>query len=476
MSTPPADLTITKIHEGLKKKEFSALELAKAFLENIQKKNKEINAFLTLSEDLALEQAKAVDEKISKGQEIDILAGVPCAIKDNIQVEDIRCTAASKILENYVAPFDATVVQKLKDRGAVILGKANMDEFAMGASGENSAFGPTKNPRDTSRVPGGSSSGPAAAVAADMAVYALGSDTAGSVRYPASFCGLTGLRPTYGAVSRYGLIAMASSLDTIGPIAKTAEDCEIVFNAIRGKDPLDSTSIESNLKSEIPASPAGRLNLKSLKIGVPKEYFIKGVEPEVEKIIRTAIKKYEDLGAKIAEVSLPHTEYAIATYYIITPSEVSANVARYDGIKFGLSYEGKDLLETYLRSRDQGFGPEVKRRIMLGTYVLSAGYYEAYYLRAQKVRTLIRQDFEKAFKIVDVLMTPVSPYPAFKIGEKKEDPLAMYLCDVFTGPLSLAGLPAISVPAGFAQGLPVGLQIIAKPFAEQAIFKIAKLL
>jgi len=461
--------TIAQAHEGLKNKEFSALELAKAYLERIEKSDKDIHAYLTLTPELALSQAKEVDEKIKRGEDIDLLEGVPCAIKDNILVEGVKCTAGSKILENYVAPYNATVVKKLKDRGAVILGKVNMDEFAMGSSGENSGFYPTKNPRDLSRVPGGSSSGPAAAVAGDMAVWALGSDTAGSIRQPASFCGITGLRPTYGAVSRYGLIAMASSFDTIGPLAKNIEDCQVVLDAIKGKDDLDSTSVKSNLKSEI-------LNLKSLKIGVPREYFIKGIDKEVEKIIKNAIKKYEEIGAKIIEVSLPHTEYSIAAYYIITPCEISANVARYDGIKYGLSKIGKnDLLNVYLKSREDGFGDEVKRRIMLGTYALSAGYYEAYYLRAQKVRTLIRKDFEKTFEKVDVLMTPVSPFPAFKIGEKVEDPLSMYLCDAFTIPLSLAGLPALSLPAGEAKGLPVGLQIIGKPFEENKILEIAKL-
>lgn len=457
------------------------MELAKAYLENIRKKDKEINAFLAVSEDLALSQAKLVDEKIAEGKKIDVLEGVPCVIKDNIMVEDLKCTAASRILENYVAPYDATVVRKLKDKGAVILGKANLDEFAMGASGENSVFGPTKNPRDLTRVPGGSSSGPAAAVAADMATYALGSDTAGSIRYPASFCGLVGLRPTYGAVSRFGLIAMASSLDTIGPITNNVEDCQLVFEAIRGKDPLDSTSVESKITNY-------KLQITDLRIGVPKEYFVKGIDPEVEKIIRNAIKKYEGWGAKIEEVSLPHTEYSVAAYYIITPCEVSANVARYDGIKYGYSEirnpkslprrqagEIRNLLDVYLDSRRKGFGSEVKRRIMLGTYALSAGYYEAYYLRAQKVRTLIRQDFNKVFEKVDVLMTPVSPFPAFPIGEKVKDPLAMYLCDIFTGPLSLAGLPALALPAGSAAGLPVGLQIIAKPFEEERIFQVAKI-
>ncbi len=464
------NFTIKQAGEGLRKKDFSARELAESYLDKIDKKDKEISAFLSVAEELALSQAKAVDEEISRGKKIDGLAGIPCAIKDNILVEGEKCTAASKILENYVAPYDAIVIKELKERGAVILGKANMDEFAMGSSGENSGFFPTKNPHDKSRVPGGSSSGPAASVAADMAVYALGSDTAGSVRQPASFCGLVGLRPTYGAVSRYGLISMASSLDTIGPLTKNVEDCRTVFEAIKGKDAKDSTSVESRLQPE-------KLNIKSLKIGIPREYFIPGMDPEVEKMIRSAVKQYEDSGAEIVEVSLPHTEYALAAYYIITPSEISANVARYDGIKYGYSdRSGKDLLETYLFSKEKGFGQEVKRRIMLGTYALSSGYYDAYYLQAQKVRMLIKQDFDRAFEKVDVLMAPVAPTTAFKLGEKTEDPLSMYLCDIFTVPLSLAGLPAISVPCGKIKELPVGLQIIGKPFEEYKIMEAAEFL
>jgi len=402
------------------------------------------------------------------------LAGIPMAVKDNMLVEDVRCTAGSKILENYIAPYDATVIKKLKVKGVVILGKTNMDEFAMGSSTENSAFFPTKNPHDLNRVPGGSSGGSAAAVAANLCAFALGSDTGGSIRQPASFCGIVGLKPTYGAVSRYGLIAFASSLDQIGPMTKTVEDCQIVFDIIKGKDELDSTSVESNLKSEI-------LNLKSLKIGIPKEYFVKGIDPGVEKVIKEAIKKYEEIkyeeiGAKIEEISLPHTEYALPCYYIIAPSEASANLARYDGIKYGYSTKkAKDLMEVYLKSKEEGFGAEVRRRVMLGSYVLSAGYYEAYYLRAQKVRTLIRDDFNKAFQKVDVIFTPVSPTPAFKFGEKIDDPLKMYLSDIFTAPINLAGLPAISIPGGRVGNLPIGFQIIGKPFEEEKIFEVAKI-
>ncbi|MFH1036920.1 MAG: Asp-tRNA(Asn)/Glu-tRNA(Gln) amidotransferase subunit GatA [Patescibacteria group bacterium] len=466
----PTSLTIEETHEGLEKKEFSAVELCKSYLNSIKEKDKEIHAFLSLNEESALSQAKDIDNLISEKKSISVLSGIPSAIKDVILVEGLKCTAGSKILENYKAPYDATVIKKLKAQGVVILGKTNMDEFAMGSSTENSAFGPTKNPHNLERVSGGSSGGSAAAVAANMCTFALGSDTGGSIRQPASFCGVVGLKPTYGAVSRYGLMAMASSLDQIGPFAKTVADCKTVFDIIKGKDTFDSTSVDINLKSEI-------LNLKSLKIGVPKEYFIKGMDPEVERLVREAIKKIENTGAKIEEISLPHTEYALATYYIIMPAEVSANLARYDGIKYGLSKSGgKDLLDVYLQSREEGFGKEARRRIMLGTYTLSAGYYDAYYLRAQKVRTLIKNDFEDVFKKVDAIFTPVSPTTAFKIGEKVEDPLTMYLSDIFTVSVNLAGLPAISIPCGKINKLPVGLQIIGKPFEEQKILEIGEII
>jgi aspartyl-tRNA(Asn)/glutamyl-tRNA(Gln) amidotransferase subunit A len=463
------ELTISRASQGLKKKEFSALELAKAYLDKIKDKDKKISAFLTVTQDLALLEAKEVDRKIKTGEKLDILSGIPCAIKDNILIEDARCTAGSKILENYTAPYDATVVGKLKKKGAVILGKTNLDEFAMGSSTENSAFNPTKNPNDLNRVPGGSSGGSAAAVASDMAVFSLGSDTGGSIRQPASFCGVAGLKPTYGAVSRYGLISFASSLDQIGPMAKTVEDAQIVFNAIKGKDPLDSTSVDLKIENS-------KFKIENLKIGVPKEYFIKGIDPEVEKIIKNAIAKYGEAGAKVEEVSLPHTEYALACYYIIATSEASANLARYDGIKYGKSRASDNLLDVYLKSRGEGFGAEVKRRIMLGTYSLSSGYYDAYYLRAQKIRTLIRRDFEKVFEKVDAILTPVSPFPAFKIGEKVQDPLSMYLSDIYTIPVNLAGLPALSLPVGKIGKLPVGLQIIGKHFQEGKILEIGKML
>ncbi len=469
------ELTIKEAHEGLVAKKFSSVDLTKACLAEIKKLNKKLNAFITVTENEALAEAAAVDKKISKGGKIGILEGVPVALKDNILVKDIRATSGSKILENYIAAYDATVVEKLKAAGAVILGKTNLDEFAMGASTETSYFGPTKNPRDLTRVPGGSSGGSAAAVAANMCIWALGSDTGGSVRQPASFCGVVGMKPTYGAVSRYGLMAMASSLDQIGPITKTAEDAEIVFEAIRGKDEMDSTTVESE-SQKVRKSESG-FEIKKLKIGLPKEYFVGGMDPAVEKCVRDAVEKLKKAGAKIVEVNLPHAEYALAVYYLIVPAEVSANMARYDGIRYGYRTEkAKNLLQTYLKTRAEGFGDEVKRRIMLGTYALSAGYYDAYYLQAQKMRTLIRQDFEKVFREVDCLVMPTSPTTAFKIGEKINDPLTMYLSDVFTVSANVAGLPAISVPCGEVKKLPVGLQIMAPWFYEKNLFEISKLI
>ena len=462
------ELTISQIREGLNKKDFSAREICQSFFKKIKEKNKEIFAFLALTEEEAAFKAKEVDELISENKEIPLLAGVPLGVKDNMLLKGVRCTAGSKILENYVAPYDATVVKRIKEAGGVILGKTNLDEFAMGSSTENSAFGPTRNPHDTSRVPGGSSGGSAAAVAADFCPYAFGSDTGGSIRLPSSFCGVVGLKPTYGAVSRYGLIAFASSLDQIGPITRSVEDCRIVFNAVKGKDKMDSTSVE------YPKSGNQKLEIKNLKIGMPKEYFVKGIDPEVEKAIKSAVKKYEELGAKIIEVSLPHTDYALAAYYIISPSEASANLARYDGIKYGFSKEEKELIDVYLKSRGEGFGAEVRRRIMIGTYALSSGYYEAYYLRAQKVRTQVIKDFEKVFEKVDVIFCPVSPVLPFKIGEKVADPLSMYLVDVYTVSVNLAGLPALSLPCGKVKGLPVGLQIIGKPFEEEKILQVGE--
>ena len=460
------ELTIKRAHEGLKKKEFTSVDLTKAYLDKIKKTDKELNAYLSVTENLALEMAEKADKNIETG-EFGMLCGIPCAIKDAIMVEGQKCTAASKILENYVAPYDATVIKKLKGQGAVILGKTNTDEFTMGSSTENSAFGVTKNPHDKTRVPGGSSGGSAAAVAANMACYTLGSDTGGSIRQPASLCGIVGLCPTYGSVSRYGLIAHASSLDQIGPLAKNVEDIKIVFEAISGRDKMDATSTDYKFEEV-------KMKMKGLKIGVPKEYFAKGLEPEVEKIIRGAVKKAEDVGAEIIEISLPSSEYALACYYIIGPAEISANLARFDGIKYGLSIEGEKLLDVYLKSKGKGFGAEVKRRIMIGTYCLSSGYYEAYYKKAQEVRQLVRHDFAKAFEKVDLLFCPVSPFPAFKLGEKLDDPLTMYLADIYTIPSKLAGLPALSLPAGKTKGgLPVGLQIIGNHFEENKILSAA---
>jgi aspartyl-tRNA(Asn)/glutamyl-tRNA(Gln) amidotransferase subunit A len=457
-------LSIRQAHEGLKNKEFTSVDLTKAYLEKIKNIDGELNAYLSITEDLALSQAKKADQKIASG-DFGMLCGIPCAIKDAIMVVGQKCTSASKILENYIAPYDATVIEKLKKEDAVILGKTNLDEFAMGGSGENSAFGVTKNPHDKTRVAGGSSSGSAASVAANEACYSLGSDTGGSIRLPSSFCGVVGLKTTYGAVSRNGLIAFGSSLDQIGPIAKNVEDTKIIFEAICGKDAKDATSVDYRYKES-------DFELKGLKIGVPKEYFVKGIDPEVEKIIKGSIKKAEDAGAEIIEVSFPSIEFALACYYIIAPSEASANLARFDGIKYGLSADAKDLLDVYLKSKGHGFGAEVKRRIMIGTYTLSSGYYDAYYKKAQEVRQLIKQDFATAFEKVDLIFCPVSPVPAIKIGERTGDPLSMYLMDIYTVSVNLAGLPALSMPAGKIGNLPVGLQIIGNHFQENKILAI----
>ncbi len=465
------NFTITQVSQGLRDKNFSATELAQAYLTRIKEKDVDIHAYLTVTEEAALAQAKEIDEKIADKIEIGPLAGVPCAIKDNILIEGVRATAGSKILDNYIAPYDATVIRKLKKAGAIFLGKTNLDEFAMGSSTENSAYGPTRNPNDLERVPGGSSGGSAAAVAADECVFALGSDTGGSIRQPASFCGVVGLKPTYGAISRYGVMAMGSSLDQIGPLAKNVEDCRTVFDAIKGKDTRDATS--ANPPAHL--LKGGVKGGKDLKIGLPKEYFAKGLDEGVEEVIRGAIEKLAAQGARVEEISLPHSEYALACYYIIMASEVSANLARFDGIKYGVAAgEAQNLLEVYLKSRQQGLGDEVRRRIMLGTYSLSSGYYDAYYLRAQKVRTKITEDFKKAFAKVDLIMTPVAPTTAFKFGEKMDDPVQMYLSDIYTVPVNLAGVPALSLPVGKIDGLPVGLQIIGPHFSEDTIFDVAQ--
>jgi len=477
-------LTLRETHEKLVRKEVSSGELTEAIFDTIDQKDKNLHCYLSTMRESALGDANTIDERISRGEKIGMLSGIPVAIKDNMLVEGVTCTAGSKILENYVASYDAAVVKKLKEQGAVIIGKTNLDEFAMGSSTENSAYGATKNPHDVERVPGGSSGGSAAAVAAGECVYALGSDTGGSIRQPASFCGVVGLKPTYGAVSRYGLIAMASSLDQIGPITNSVEDAEIVFEVISGRDPLDSTSVDyefthSNLKPKSPdkvedSRRSRNYNLKTIKIGVPKEYFVEGLDEGVEKSVRKAISVLEQGGAKIEEISLPHTKYALSVYYLIMPSEVSANLARYDGIKYGLSEDKADnLLEVYLKTRQKGLGDEVRRRVVLGTYVLSAGYYDAYYLKAQRVRTLIKNDFEKAFERVDVIVTPTTPTTAFRLGEKTQDPLSMYLSDTFTVSAPIAGIPALSLPCGEVRGMPVGLQIMGKWFDEKTIFQVA---
>lgn len=398
------------------------------------------------------------------------LTGIPVVIKDVMCTKGVRTTCSSRMLESFVPPYNATVVEKLNKCGVVMMGKANMDEFAMGSSTENSAFFPTHNPWDLTRVPGGSSGGSAASVAADETIYSLGSDTGGSIRQPAALCSITGLKPTYGRVSRYGLVAFASSLDQIGPLTKDVTDCALVMNVISGYDERDSTSVSEPVP-DFTACLTG--DIKGMKLGVPKEYFVKGIQPGVDSAIRIAISKLEELGASVEEVSLPHTGYALAVYYIIAPSEASANLARYDGVKYGLSHEeATGMWENMEKTRQYGFGPEVKRRIMLGTYALSAGYYDAYYVKAQKVRTLIRQEFDSVFEKVDALITPTSPTVPFKIGEKTDDPLQMYLSDVCTLPINIAGVPALSIPAGFSEGLPVGMQIIGKPFAEETIMKI----
>ncbi|OGC56141.1 aspartyl/glutamyl-tRNA amidotransferase subunit A [candidate division WWE3 bacterium RIFCSPHIGHO2_01_FULL_48_15] len=458
------DLSLRQIAGGIGKKEFSAVEVLQAFLKNIEKKEVDLNAFITVFAERALQQAKAVRPAETPGKGGRLL-GVPMAIKDNIVTRGLRTTAGSRMLEEYIPQYDATVVAKLNAEGAIILGKTNLDEFAMGASTENSAFGATRNPYDPERVPGGSSGGSAAAVAARFVPAALGSDTGGSVRQPAAFCGVVGLRPTYGVVSRYGLIAMASSLDQIGSLAKTVEDAQLLFEVIKGKDPYDATTVE--VKS------SKLIGINNLRVGLPKEYLGEGLDQKIAQRVKSIAKFLEDQGARIEEISLPHTEYGLPAYYLIVPSEVSANLARYDGIRYGYLAKADELPDLYLSSRGEGFGEEVKRRIILGTFALSSGYVDQYYLRAAKARTLIADDFEKAFKKVDLLLTPTTPSTAFKIGEKK-DPLSMYLSDLFTIPANLAGLPGLSVPAGLIDGLPVGVQLIGPKFSENLLFEVGK--
>jgi aspartyl-tRNA(Asn)/glutamyl-tRNA(Gln) amidotransferase subunit A len=466
-------LTIDAARSAVQERTTTALALAEAHYARIQKEDGQIGAFLTLSKERALEQADRMDRMAAEGKTLPALGGVPVGIKDVMSTRGLRTTAGSKILENYIPPYDSTAVARMEAAGAMVLGKMNCDEFAMGSSNENSAYHPVRNPRDLNRVPGGSSGGSAAAVAADMAVVALGSDTGGSIRQPASFCGVVGLMPTYGRVSRYGLIAFASSLDHIGPLAKTVRDAAIVLRTIAGRDPMDSTSADVPVPDYV-----GELDkpVRGIKLGVAKEYFGEGLDDEVRHAVEAAIDKLKGLGCEIVPVSLPHTPYAIPTYYLIATAEASANLARFDGVRYGHRARGvKTLAEMYRRSRDESFGAEVKRRIMLGTYALSAGYYDAYYLKAQKVRTLLTRDFDEAFRKVDAIVTPTSPTAAFRLGEKSNDPLAMYLADIYTVTADLAGIPGISVPCGETkEKLPIGLQILGKHFDEATILRVAR--
>ncbi len=464
------ELTIHEALDLLQRREISATELTQAVLERIVAVDNDTKAYLTLTPEAACEEARTADELRAAGTD-GALLGIPLALKDNICQIGLPTTCGSRILESFVPPYDATVVTRLRDAGVVFLGKTNLDEFAMGSSTENSAFFTTRNPWDLTRVPGGSSGGSAAALSANETLGALGSDTGGSVRQPASLCGVVGLKPTYGRVSRYGLVAFASSLDQIGPMGKDVTDCALLLSVIAGHDPRDSTSLDTPVPDY---TQALRPELEGLRVGVPREYFGAGTQPGVEMALRKAIQVLADLGAKIGETSLPHTEYALPVYYLLAPAEASANLARYDGVKYGYSApDAPDVWEAYRRTRQHGFGAEVKRRIMLGTYALSAGYYDAYYLKAQKVRTLIKQDFYRAFQEFDVVVGPTAPTVAFKIGEKAQDPLQMYLSDVFTIPQNLAGICALSLPCGFADGLPVGLQISGPVLGEELVLRVA---
>ncbi|HXV81940.1 MAG TPA: Asp-tRNA(Asn)/Glu-tRNA(Gln) amidotransferase subunit GatA [Candidatus Binatia bacterium] len=464
-------LTLHEAREKLLKREFSAQELTEAVFRRIAETEENIHSYITLCYDTALKEAKEADERLKTETNLPSLLGIPIAVKDNFLTRGIRTTCASKILGTFIPPYDSTAVKKLREGGAIITGKTNLDEFAMGSSGENSAFFPTSNPWDTGRVPGGSSGGSAAALAADQCIAVLGTDTGGSIRQPAAFCGIVGFKPTYGRVSRYGIIAFASSMDQVGPMTKDVRDCALMLESIAGYDPADSTSADRPVP-QYSASLTG--DIKGIRIGIPKEYFVSGIQPKVEQSVRQAVRQLEKNGADLKEISLPHTDYAVAVYYIVATAEASSNLARYDGMRYGHRAPAKDLLETYRLSRAEGFGPEVKRRIMLGTYVLSAGYYDAYYLKAQRVRALIKRDFEEAFKTCDVIITPTTPTTAFKIGEKIQDPLQMYLSDIYTISVNLAGLPALSMPCGFdSEGLPVGLQIIGRHFDESNILGTA---
>ena len=460
-----------ELHDLLVKKEISSVELTKDVLARLDETEEKVRAYIDVTREAALQEAEKADKKIAAGGPISYFEGIPGAVKDNICTKGVKTTCASKMLENFVPPYNATVMEKLRAEQPVILGKANMDEFAMGGSTENSSFHPTHNPWNADCVPGGSSGGSAAAVAAGSAIWALGSDTGGSIRQPASFCGVVGMKPTYGRVSRYGLVAFASSLDQIGPLTRDVTDCAHLLQAIAGHDERDSTSSAS----EVPDFAKALVqDVKGLKIGIPKEYFVKGMDAEVEQAVRGAIDKLQGLGAEIQEISLPHTEYAISVYYLIAPAEAATNLERYDGVSYGARVDGADVVEMMTKTRSEKFGDEVKRRILIGNYALSAGYYDAYYLKALKVRRLIKEDYDRAFEQVDVIATPTAPTPAYRIGEMTSDPLKMYLQDIFTVPLNLAGLPGISVPCGYSCGkLPIGLQIIGKPLDEATVLRTA---
>jgi aspartyl-tRNA(Asn)/glutamyl-tRNA(Gln) amidotransferase subunit A len=466
-------LTIAATRAAIAEKKISASQLVQEFYGKIEAEDGEIHAYLTLSKGRAEQQAAKIDDLVNRGENLPKLAGLPVAIKDVMCTKGVRTTAGSKILDNFIPPYDCTAVARLEAEGAILLGKLNCDEFAMGSSNENSAYGPVHNPRDVTRVPGGSSGGSAAAVAAGMAVATLGSDTGGSIRQPASFCGVVGLMPTYGRVSRYGLIAFASSLDHIGPLTRSVEDAAIMLSVIAGHDPMDSTSANVQVPDYVSEM---KKPVRGMKLGVPKEYFAEGLDAEVRKAVENAIQQLASQGAEIVPISLPHTSYAVPAYYVIATAEASANLARFDGVRYGFrSANSKSLAQMYRNTRDEGFGAEVKRRIMLGTYALSSGYYDAYYLKAQKVRTLLARDFENAFQKVDAIITPTAPTAAFKLGEKSDDPLAMYLADIYTVTADLVGIPGISVPCGQTKtGLPIGLQVLGKHFDEGTVLRVAR--
>ncbi len=467
------ELTISELSVRLRDKDVSCTEVTEAYLAHIEKVNPFIKSYITVTPELAMKQAEEAQKRIDSG-DADLFTGIPVGIKDVLCTKGVRTTCSSKMLENFVPPYDATVIKKLKSQDAVFLGKLNMDEFAMGSSTENSAFFATHNPWDIDRVPGGSSGGSAAAVSARMCAGSLGSDTGGSIRQPASHCGVVGMKPTYGRVSRFGLVAFASSLDQVGPISRDVRDCALMMNVISGYDPNDSTSVNCPVPDYLDAITGSEDGLKGMKVGLPKEYFVSGLSPEVERSVRAAIDKLEGIGAEIVEISLPHTEYAIATYYIIAPAEACSNLSRYDGVKYGFrAEEYSNLAEMYAKTRAEGFGSEVKRRIMIGTYALSAGYYDAFYKKASQVRTLIMKDFQNAFDSCDVIAAPVTPTPAFKLGEKLDDPLKMYLSDIFTISVNLAGIPAMSMPCAITDdGLPVGIQLMATHFREDTLLKV----